>query len=161
MCDECAALCDCGVAGLAVGALTPDHAIDEVACARLRAACGNATLVFHRAFDLVADPFAALETLIALGYQRILTSGQAPSAAGPGGGAERIRALVERAAGRIEILPGGGIRADNAREILRIPGIDQIHSSCRPAGPPGAHALTLDVAQLTGLLAVCGEFPQS
>jgi copper homeostasis protein len=80
--------------------------------------------VFHRAFDVVPEPFAALETLIALGVTRILTSGRQPTAVA---GAALIRELAGRAGGRIEILPGGGIREATVADVLRATGIRAVH----------------------------------
>lgn len=91
-------------------------------------------LVFHRAFDRVRDPSAALEQIIALGFTRVLTSGQAPSAADPAG-VERLARLRAQAAGRIEILPGGRVRPGNVAALLRATGCTQVHSACR--GPDG------------------------
>jgi len=90
----------------------------ELACDR--------EVVFHRAFDLVPDPFDALEQLIDLGLKRIMTSGQEPSALS---GAETISALYEQAAGRIEILPAGGINGETAAALLERTGCTQIHAS--------------------------------
>jgi copper homeostasis protein len=85
---------------------------------------GGRPVVFHRAFDATADPFEALEALIDLGFTRVLTGGHQRRAID---GIDQLRALVERAAGRIEILPGGSVRADNAAEIVARTGADQIH----------------------------------
>lgn len=80
--------------------------------------------VFHRGFDLTRNPKDALERIIDLGFDRILTSGAAPGASE---GASRIRKLMEQAGGRIQILPGGGVDESNAAEILRATGADQLH----------------------------------
>ncbi|MCA9060498.1 MAG: hypothetical protein KDA85_18435, partial [Planctomycetaceae bacterium] len=84
-------------------------------------------LVFHRAFDRVTDQLGALEELCELGFQRILTSGGAATASQ---GIVRIQQLATAAAGRIEILPGGGIRANNVMALLNCPEITQLHTSC-------------------------------
>ena len=68
--------------------------------------------MFHRAFDVTPDPFRALEELIDLGITRVLTSGQKNGAPD---GAALIKQLIERAEGRIEVLPGAGITLENAR----------------------------------------------
>ncbi len=80
--------------------------------------------VFHRAFDVTADPELALEQLIDLGITRILTSGRAPTALE---GIDEIRRTVERADRRIEVLPGGGISCRDVEKIVRETGVDQIH----------------------------------
>jgi copper homeostasis protein len=81
-----------------------------VACARARDA------VFHRAFDFARDWRQALEALIEAGCTRVLSSGGAPSALA---GVATLRRMVEVAAGRIEVMPGGGVRADSIAEIVR------------------------------------------
>lgn len=118
------ALSAAGAAGLVFGILREDGHIDAPACARLMAAVPACReWVFHRAFDLVGDPFEALETLVGLGIKRILTKGQANSFEE---GEELLLALRERAAGRIEILVPG-VRPHNARRMVLEDGFDQIH----------------------------------
>ena len=114
-------LLDAGAKGLVFGVLDGD-AIDVKANARLVALGG--TSVFHRALDLLPDPLEALETIIDLGFRRVLTSG------GPGTApenADAIRRLVERADGRIEVLPGGGVRPENAADLVARTGVTQLH----------------------------------
>lgn len=116
-----------GADGLVFGALNAAGEVDEKTCRQLTAmAPGRAA--FHRAFDFTNDPLDALDRLIALGFRRVLTSGGAVTARD---GARRIAELVARARRRIEVLPGGGIRAENAAEILRITGCDQVHAAAR------------------------------
>lgn len=121
-------LLEAGASGIVLGCLTRDDRIDERACERLIAVADRAEVVFHRAFDRLDDPLDALETLIDLGVSRVLTSGGAKTALE---GAERIRALIERADGRIEILPGGGIREENVEQVVRRTGCTQVHLSRR------------------------------
>jgi copper homeostasis protein len=113
-----------GAAGVVFGALTETQAIDEEACRRLVEAAGPVETVFHRAFDLTLDPMGALDRLVRLGVTRVLTSGGAPTALE---GAPLIRRLVEHAAGRIELLPAGSIRAGNVQEVVRRTGIPRVH----------------------------------
>ena len=111
-----------GAQGLVFGVLNPEGKIDAKTNARLVKLGGEA--VFHRAFDLLSNSWEALERLIDLGFQRVLTSG------GPGAACDNLDALahlVERADGRIEILAGGGIRAANVREIVERTGVGQVH----------------------------------
>ncbi len=115
-----------GAEGLVFGVLKPDGSIDYERCRALCEAAGSAQKVFHRAFDVVPDWREAMDTLISLGFERILTSGQAASAAL---GADTLRDMVDYAAGRIEILPGGGIRPHNATGLLAATGCTQLHSS--------------------------------
>lgn len=115
-----------GARGVVLGALTADACVDRDLTAALVAAARPLPVTFHRAFDATRDRFEALETLIALGVQRILTSGGARDAYE---GRAELRALVERAAGRTTILPGGGVRAQNAAAILSATGATELHSS--------------------------------
>jgi copper homeostasis protein len=85
-------------------------------------------VVFHRAFDCVSDPFEAIETLIKLCVDRILTSGLEAKAAE---GIELLKELQERYGDEIQILAGSGINAKNVKEIMEYTGITQIHSSCK------------------------------
>jgi copper homeostasis protein len=117
-----------GANGIVFGILRADGSVDAARCRELVAIAGRAETVFHRAFDDVSDPFAALETLISLGFTRILTSGGQPTAVA---GAPLLRRLADRAAGRIEILPGGGVRAANVAELLRVSGLSAVHLSDR------------------------------
>jgi copper homeostasis protein len=135
---------EAGADGLVFGFLTPEGAVDAARCrafmegARRRAGGRPVQFVFHRAFDVVADPVAALEELVGLGCARVLTSGRAPYAVD---GTAEIRRMVEQAAGRIEVLPGGGIRAENVAEVVGVTGVDQVHLSItRPAADPSAAA---------------------
>jgi copper homeostasis protein len=117
-----------GADGLAFGVLRRDGTVDVERCRELRAVCGDREAVFHRAFDVTPDPFQALETLIDLGFTRVMTSGQAESALA---GAYLIAELQQRSAGRIEILPAGGINSRTVAELVRRTGCDQVHASVR------------------------------
>ena len=120
------ALAEAGVEGIVFGILTPDGTVDVPRCRILAEAAGNRELVFHRAMDVTPDWRGALDTLIDLGFHRVLTSGQAPSVLF---GAPTIREMVAHAAGRIEILPGGGIRPANIAEVVEKTGCTQVHAS--------------------------------
>src|SRR5213080_2027161 len=87
-----------GAAGVVIGALSADGNVDVELCAELIRAADGMEITFHRAFDLARDPFAALEAVISLGAQRLLTSGQDRSALD---GAELIKQLVQRAGDRL------------------------------------------------------------
>jgi copper homeostasis protein len=118
---------EAGADGLVFGFLTPDGEVDVPRCRKLLGLAGNRVqTVYHRAFDVVADPRRALEQLIDLGVTRVLTSGRAPAAVA---GLHEIRRTVEQAAGRIEVLPGGGIRPENLEQVVRRTGVDQVHLS--------------------------------
>ena len=113
-----------GADGVVIGALDPDGEIDEALTRRLAEAARPMAVTFHRAFDLAREPGRALETLIALGVERVLTSGQAGSALL---GSKAIAALVAQSAGRITIMAGGGINEANAARIVRETGVREIH----------------------------------
>lgn len=113
-----------GAHAVVFGCLDEEGRIDHAANARLIARKGGCDAVFHRAFDVVPDPREALETLIDLGFKRVLTSGQQASALE---GAELVKSLVEQADGRIEILPAGGLRPQNVLQFVRDTGCDQVH----------------------------------
>lgn len=121
-----------GANGVVVGALTIDGNIDIDFCRRAVEAAGPLELTFHRAFDLCRDPFEALEQIIALGFDRILTSGQA---AGALQGVDVLRELNEKAGSRITILAGGGVNPGNAGEIIRLTGVRELHASARQCVP--------------------------
>ncbi len=113
-----------GADGLVFGVLHEDGTIDVERTRNLVARAGGREAVFHRAFDVTPDPFTALEQLIDLGVTRILTSGQEETVYN---GCDLIRRLIDRAAGRIEVLPGGGIDRFNLRDVLERTGATQIH----------------------------------
>ena len=126
---------DLGAEGVVFGILTESGAIDVLRTSQIvgqvRSAGRPVEVVFHRAFDFTPDPMEAIEQLIDLGVTRVLTSGQQPTAME---GAGLIRELVERAAGRIQVLAGSGVRPENVGELVRRTGCEQIHASLRAAG---------------------------
>ncbi len=128
MVDDVIACREAGVHGVVIGALTADGHIDTELCSRLVKAADGINVTFHRAFDLCADPVEALEQIIALGCNRLLTSGQAASAEA---GVEMLANLVKQADGRLTILAGGGVSAANAAAILAGSGTNEIHASGR------------------------------
>ncbi|MBP3537916.1 MAG: copper homeostasis protein CutC [Muribaculaceae bacterium] len=117
-----------GAQGVVIGALNSDGSVDTATCRRLINAAGGLSVTFHRAFDMTSDPARALEEIIALGCDRILTSGCAPTAAE---GAEMLRRLNETAAGRIIILGGCGVVPTNAAAIIASTGLTELHASAR------------------------------
>lgn len=115
-----------GSDGLVFGFLHSDGTVDADRTARLAeiALRAGKEAVFHRAIDVVPDWRAALDTLIAIGITRVLTSGQEPDVAY---GTETVKEMIDYAAGRIQILPGAGITAKNASRIINETGATQIH----------------------------------
>ena len=116
-----------GANGVVIGALTPAGTVDIPVMRRLIAAARPLSVTFHRAFDESADPSAALEDIIALGCDRLLTSGHAPDAFA---GRALIGGLVRQAAGRIVVMAGCGVRPGNIAQIARDSGAPEFHSSC-------------------------------
>ncbi|MEN3610360.1 copper homeostasis protein CutC [Plantactinospora sp. ZYX-F-223] len=117
-----------GAHGVVIGALTPEGDVDVPTMRRLLAAADGASVTFHRAFDMVRDPFEALEQLIELGIPRVLTSGQEETALA---GAPLIADLVGKAAGRIAVMAGGGINERNIARIVAATGADEYHFTAR------------------------------
>jgi len=124
-----------GAQGVALGCLTAEGEIDEARCARLLDRARGLHPAFHRAFDSVRAPEQALETLVRLGFARVLSSGQETSALE---GRARLAALVRSAGGRIEVVAAGGVRPENAAEILRSTGVPALHFAARVRRPSRA-----------------------
>lgn len=114
--------------GVVIGLLRSDGSLDKDRVARLVEWAYPMQVVFHRAFDRCRDPFEAMEQLIEMGVERILTSGQRPTAPE---GVELIRQLREKADGRITIMPGSGVGADNVRWLTEQTGCTEFHASLR------------------------------
>lgn len=123
-----------GATAIVGGALTPDGEVDVPATKRIMQAAEGLPFTFHRAFDVVKDLQAALETLRALGIQRVLTSGGAATAEE---GIAVLRQLVAQAGESLTILPGGGVNRRNARRIIKETGATEIHGSCSEVLPDG------------------------
>ena len=145
---------EAGADGIVLGALTPEGGVDAPLMERLVSLVDSfnlaaelqrsdlchaandshffpgtarrVSITFHRAFDRCRQPFEALEQIIGLGFDRILTSGQETTAEE---GVETLRELRRRARGRILILPGGGVTPGNAARILERTGCTEIHAS--------------------------------
>lgn len=117
-----------GVPGVVIGFLNEDLTVREDYCRRAVAEAWPMQATFHRAFDRCADWRTALERIIALGFSRILTSGQQATAEE---GLETLKAIVKQAGGRIAILAGSGINADNVRRIICETGVSEVHGSCK------------------------------
>jgi copper homeostasis protein len=140
--DDIAHCRSLGCDGVVVGALTPDGEVDRDACARLVEAANGMGVTFHRAFDLVADKAAALEALIALGFERVLTSGGMPTAVA---GASLLSRLVAQARGRITVMPGAGITPDNIAALREVTGAHEFHASAKRRLPSAMRRIPADV----------------
>jgi copper homeostasis protein len=119
-----------GADGVVLGLLRADGTVDVERTRPLVDAARPLPVTFHRAIDVARDAEEALDALIAMGVDRVLTSGQAPTAPA---GAAVIARLVRRAAGRIVVLPGCGIDEENVRELVARTGVHEVH--VRGTGP--------------------------
>lgn len=123
-----------GADGVVVGALTAHDQLDLPYLNTMRLAAGEYQLVMHRAFDFAQQPTLAIDQLVELGFDRILTSG------GPSGHVmshvESLRRIIECAQQRIEVMPGGGVNATNAAALIQACHCRQLHGSFRL---PSAH----------------------
>jgi len=121
-----------GLAGIVIGALSAEGEIDKALCQRLVDEAGELGVTFHRAIDQTCDYQQALETIIELGCERVLTSGLASSAEQ---GIEVIKKMVTQAQGRIGIMAGAGVSPANAAAIAQTTGIRELHLSGKSTRP--------------------------
>ena len=144
-----------GVDGVVFGCLKADGTLDMDKNRYLMQCSHGMSVTLHRAFDRAADPVQALEDAIALGFDRILTSGQQPKAIQ---GVELLAQLHRQAAGRIILMAGSGVTEENIRDIREATGLTEFHFSAREPHPsamqyvnpnlymgrPGANEAALD-----------------
>lgn len=117
-----------GCDGVVIGLLAEDGTVDEKRTRWLAELAWPMGVTFHRAFDRAADPFSALEAVIGAGCERILTSGQQPTAPE---GAALISQLVQKASGRIAIMAGSGVRVDNMAQLVKNTRAEEYHSTAK------------------------------
>jgi copper homeostasis protein len=117
-----------GCNGVVIGMLQQNGIIDKIKCAKLTALAYPLGVTFHRAFDWALNPQQTLEDIIDIGCERILSSGQKPTAPQ---GALLLKELITQANGRIQIMPGSGIRASNIIDVAAQTGAEEFHSSAR------------------------------
>lgn len=123
------ALCkSAGCDGIVTGMLNVDGSIDMIRMGDLVEQAYPMSVTFHRAFDRCRDPYVALEELIEIGCERVLTSGQKIAAPD---GVELISELNKLANGRIIIMPGSGVRKENIRMLAEKTGCTEFHSSLK------------------------------
>jgi copper homeostasis protein len=123
--ENCASL---GCDGVVLGVLDADGQVDRLRCQTLIGAAGAMGVTFHRAFDMTRDLPRSLEDIIALGVERVLTSGAARSAVD---GVGVIRSLIAQANGRIVVMPGAGIRPGNIGGLAKITDAREFHASAK------------------------------
>lgn len=135
-----------GCHGVVFGILDKKNKINIKMCKKLKTFCGNMSTTFHRAFDEIADPFDALESIINLKFDRILTSGQKKNAKE---GIKLITQLAERSKNRISIMPGSGIRSNNIDLFLKNKNINEIHTSSYSDGKFSTNELKKIIKKIT------------
>jgi len=115
-----------GARGVVIGPLLANGGIDVPLLEQFVYEAGDMAVVFHRAFDRIADQDRALHQLLALGVSTVLTSGGAPRAADA---ADRLRAWQQHAGNAMEILAGGGVRAHTVAPLLQPTGLRAVHAA--------------------------------
>lgn len=133
------------VDGIVFGILNPDGTIDKKRCKELIDKARPLKVTCHRAFDMTRDPFEALEDCIEVGFDRILTAGQQAKASH---GAELIGQLIDKANGRIAIMPGSGVNEETVEGIIRESGAKEIHFSATTFRESG---MTFKNQQIAGM----------
>ena len=128
MCEEIKMFRDLGANGVVIGTLTADGELDQEKMRRLMDCAGGIDVTLHRAFDMTRDPIDTLEAAIALGCKTILTSGQEKDVVA---GKDTLKAVYEKAAGRIDIMAGCGVKKWNIQEIHDHTGIIVFHTTGR------------------------------
>jgi copper homeostasis protein len=123
-----------GADGVVVGCLNAQGDVDLARTKELTDLARPLSVTFHRAFDMCRDPRQALETLIGLGIDRVLTSGQEATCLD---GLELLAELQKQAAGRIIVMPGGGITPRNVRRVVEATGVSEVHLSARASVESG------------------------
>ncbi len=151
-----------GLHGVVTGA-TAEGALDQDALRKMLQAADGLTKTLHRAFDVVDDQFAALDTAITMGFDRILTSGGATTAYA---GRAQLAKLNAHANGRIEIMAGSGVNSANITEIATDTGLTSFHASCTSKRAMqgkiadlgfGQYRRTIDKAELLALKAALSD----
>lgn len=128
MLDDIRLCREAGADGVVIGALDANNRLDQPQLEAMLEAANGLDITCHRAFDFTPNPFEALDTLIALGIPRVLTSGQAATAYE---GRFLLKKLVEHAAKRISVMPGAGLSAQNIREVGETTGAREFHLTAK------------------------------
>lgn len=136
-----------GCDGIVLGVLDADGNVDLVRCRELIEASKGCGVTFHRAIDVSRDPLQSLEDAIALGCERVLTSGAQASAPA---GAGLLAEMVQRAGDRISVMPGAGIDAENIVALRRLTGAREFHASAKRAIPSPVRHVPLRPLGMTG-----------
>ena len=145
---------DLGCDGIVTGALINNGKVDKKRCSSLVRYAYPLGVTFHRAFDRTVDPFEALEDIIEIGCERILTSGQRPTATE---GISLIRELIETAGERIIIMPGSGVKAENIIELAERMNAVEFHTAARKIVPSQMDYKKQEMNELLELISVDGD----
>ncbi|MCG6903168.1 MAG: copper homeostasis protein CutC [Rhodobacter sp.] len=121
-----------GLAGVVLGAQDAGGALQLDLLTRLTRRAQGLGRTLHRVIDVVPDPLAALDQAIALGFERVLTSGARPEAPD---GTDLIAEMIARARGRIRVMPGCGLTPQNVAQVIRATGATEVHASCAEPVP--------------------------
>ena len=146
-----------GIDAVVVGVLKSNGAWDWDKMAYLRDLAYPLDVVAHRAFDVATDDaLEAVEALIGLGYDRLLSSGKAPTVPE---GLSLLRGMVEQAAGRLTVMPGGGIRIENLENIIKTTQATDFHLTAKmPKGMETAQYWESDLDQIRQAVAMAHQF---
>ncbi len=165
MLEDIAAAKAAGLDGVVLGVQDTDGGLHMAHMARLMQAASGLGTTLHRVIDVVPDPLLAIDQAVELGMDRVLTSGGAARATD---GLDLIAQMVTRAAGRLSIMPGSGVTAENVTEVLKSTGATEAHASCaRPVkgdpafsnfDPAGGRKETSDVVVNEMVQAIAGAF---
>lgn len=117
-----------GADGVVCGVLNPDGTVNVPVLEHLVNLARPLLFTFHRAFDMTANAHQALKAIIDLGIDYVLTSGQQPTAYQ---GQTLLAQLVQQAAGRINIMPGGGVTEENVGPLVQATNVRDVHASAR------------------------------
>jgi copper homeostasis protein len=148
-----------GAHGVVFGVLRGDGTVDEAAMRRLVDLARPLPVTCHKAVDAARDPLEALDVLLAIGVDRVLTSGGAPTAAA---GAATIARMVARAGNALAVMAGGGVRAGNVGALVARTGVREVHAKLLPPVQPGVvdegrrEAWAAEVAAMVILLRASG-----
>lgn len=132
-----------GCDGISVGISNINAEIDTERFKRIVEWAGPMGVTCNRVFDCAPDPYKALDDIIACGCERVLTSGQ--KSAAPAAGA-LLKELVDRAAGKIIIMPGAGVNSSNIAQLRNVSGAKEFHSSARKTAPNPVTYINREVA---------------
>jgi len=143
-----------GCDGVVIGLLNADGTVDKKRTAKLVQQAYPMGVTFHRAFDRAINPFEALETIIEIGCERILSSGQAPTALE---GADLLNELVRQADDRIIIMPGSGVRSHNILELAERTDAPEYHTSASIISPSKMQHVNASMQEELSIIMADGE----